>query len=238
MFLSDVKYLIQCEAQGECVVSWYAKDVWDALKNQVRTQEDATRLSRVMRDNRFNAMIVLGHFMNMDGYLFLYHLLDLSYGDYTYTPKNISVKGDYVIATFNKEKCETQYGLEQKARKVRVAFESLRDYLDKSQRNGAMYITARDGTLLQTAITNAKSLSKGNRRIAAILSELLASRSMSEAALREVIRQMPDLKHDKNFVAARDAIQKLMARIGTGLASNWTSDRYCRDMNYDQNFSS
>jgi len=238
MFLSDVKYLLQCEANGERIVSWYAKDVWDSLKFHVKTQDDATRLSRVMRDNRFNAMIVLGRFMRKFGYLFLYHLLDLSYADYTYAVENISVKGDYVIATFGKAKCETQYGLEQKARKVRVAFESLRDYLDKTQRNGAMYMAAQDAGLLHTAVENAKQLSESNKGIADLLAKVIDSDSMSETDLRDVIRQMPDLHRNQYFKAARTAIEKLMARIGSGLASNWTSDRYCRDLNYDQGFSS
>lgn len=236
MFLSDVKYLIQAEANGEKVVSWYAKAVWDALKNKVHTQADATRLSRVMRDNRFNAMLVLGKFMNKSGYLFLYHSLDLSYGNYTYSPQDISVKGDYVIATFSKKKCSTLYGLEQKARKVRVAFESLREYLVKEQRNGALYEPTQIADLVRDACANARHLSISNECAARSIANVLENREIQENELRDVISQMPDLHSDSHFIAARQAVEQVMSLIGNGLASKWTTDRYCRDLDYDQEF--
>ena len=236
MFLSDVKCLIQCENNGEKVVSWYAKAVWDALKSQVHTQDDATRLSRVMRDNRFNALLMLGRFLNKNGYLFLFHLLDLSYGDFTYSLQETFVKGDYVTASFEKKKCSTQYGLEQKARKVRVAFESLRDYLEKSQRNGAQYMTVQSAGLLKSAVDSSRRLSSNNKLAAQRLASVIENDEISEEELRDVIREMPDLHSDNNFVDARCTLVKLMSIIGTGLASKWTSDRYCRDLNYDQSF--
>lgn len=59
MYYSDVQKLIAAEQDEEDIASWYCAPVWNRLKNLVETPDDAVKLSRVLRDNRHNAMMLL-----------------------------------------------------------------------------------------------------------------------------------------------------------------------------------
>ena len=236
MFLSDVRYLRQCEKRGEAVVSWYAKAVWNALKGKVRCQDDATRLSRVMRDNRFNAMITLGQFLYRGDILFLCQMLNLSYADFTYSAPEIRIDGEYVSATFKQSPCSVKYGLEQKVRKVRVAIEALREYLRKEQRNGLPVCPKKNSPLFEKAYLSITSLNSRNRALNERLSAILLSPDVSEPDLAAAIRKMPDLNLDVDFVKARGNVQAIMDNVGRVLADNWNADRYSRDLNYTGEF--
>ena len=67
MYFSDVEKLIEAELDGEDVASWYCAPVWNRLKHRVETPDDAIKLSRVLRDNRHNAMMLLERLM-LDGH--------------------------------------------------------------------------------------------------------------------------------------------------------------------------
>jgi Alw26I/Eco31I/Esp3I family type II restriction endonuclease len=49
MSFSDAQILIRDEKSGEQVVSWHYKYIWDALKNKVKNDNDALKLSKLMR---------------------------------------------------------------------------------------------------------------------------------------------------------------------------------------------
>jgi len=236
MFFSDVCYLRQCEERGEQVVSWYAKAVWDALKSKVLCQDDATRLSRVMRDNRFNAMITLGQFLYRGDILFLCQMLNLSYANFSYSNPDIHVDGEYVSASFTQSPCSTMYGLEQKVRKVRVAIDALREYLRKEQRNGLYVCPDENNPLFDKAYWAVTSLNSKYGNINERLSAILNASEVSEPELSDAIRNMPDLTHDIDFVEARRNMQSIMDNIGVILADNWNADRYSRDLNYTGEF--
>lgn len=236
MFLSDVIYLRKCEDKGESVVSWYARSVWDNLKEKVKTQEDATRLSRVMRDNRFNAMVYLGQFFYRGDFLFLYHILDLSFADYAYSIARTTTDGDYVSAEFKRKPSTSKYRLEQKARKVRVAFESLRDYLLKEQRNGQAVVTEEIQGLLDTAYRLNTKLNESHSAVIDKFAAIFKDCSFTEENLAALIQNVPDLSSNKDFTNARCCLEKIMDCVGRTLAANWNSARYCRDLNYDGEF--
>lgn len=84
MYYSDVQKLIAAEQDEEDIASWYCAPVWNRLKNLVETPDDAVKLSRVLRDNRHNAMMLLERLM-LDGHLvFLTTFLNLLYANYEY----------------------------------------------------------------------------------------------------------------------------------------------------------
>ena len=51
MSFTDVQVLIEDEKNGEQVVSWHSKYIWNSLKNRVRNDADAVKLSSLMRTN-------------------------------------------------------------------------------------------------------------------------------------------------------------------------------------------
>jgi|SRR3989339_298330 len=59
MTLQDVALLIKDELNGEEVVSWHSKYIWDKLKNRVKTTEDALALSKLMRRNMHYVLRIL-----------------------------------------------------------------------------------------------------------------------------------------------------------------------------------
>lgn len=136
LYYSDVQNLIVAEENGEDVTTWYAKPIWDLLKDRVTSSADALRLYRMMRDNRYNAMILLGRLLEDEEYLLLITLLNLRYAEYNYDVDKIDVNGHIVNARFRRTRSALKYVLIQKARKVRVAFSSLEEYLEKENRNG------------------------------------------------------------------------------------------------------
>lgn len=98
MYLSDVVSLRADETNGEVVVSWYAKPVWDRLKGGVQTESDAAKLSRIMRDNRHTALSLLDELFQHKQYFLLLSLLNLGYAEYSYDldPMSVSVV-DHVV---------------------------------------------------------------------------------------------------------------------------------------------
>lgn len=71
MTFSDVRLLLNIEAGGASVVSWHSKFIWDRLKNKVRDDSDALRLSKLMRQNMHEVLTVLSeiHSKRFDDFL-------------------------------------------------------------------------------------------------------------------------------------------------------------------------
>ena len=84
MYYSDVQHLISVEEGGSTVTTWYAAPIWQRCKQKVYDKESALKLSRIMRDNRNIAMMLLADFVKHDEFLFLLTLLNLNYADYDY----------------------------------------------------------------------------------------------------------------------------------------------------------
>ena len=51
MTFADVKILLEDEKNGDHVISWHSKYLWDSLKNRVTNYADAVRFSSLMRKN-------------------------------------------------------------------------------------------------------------------------------------------------------------------------------------------
>lgn len=145
MYYSDVLHLIEVEKNGESVATWYANPIWQKCKGKVTDKESALRLSRVMRDNRNIAMMLLSEFIDQKEYLFLLTLLHLEYADYDYEiiPYTKKIHNQIVTVQFSQRASTLRYVSIQKTRKIRVAFSSLAEYAKKDNRNGYMYSTAK-----------------------------------------------------------------------------------------------
>ena len=132
MSLADVQHLLSCEGNGISVISWYAKPLWDLRKKQVNNEEIALRLSKQLRDNQRSAMGILCSLFEKGKFAFLTYLLELGYADRKIEYKNIRIVNYFTVYDeLIFEKRNTKYSIEQKARRIRIGFESIRAYIGK-----------------------------------------------------------------------------------------------------------
>jgi len=133
--LGDVQELIRDESAGVQVVSWHSKYIWDKLKNLVKSDRDAQKLSQLMRRNMHHVLIILSNIQQKGFQNFLIaHFLrpeKFAYQDVKFEEFDPSTgKYDKIIRIPGSKK---QYENSVRER-VRVAFESLKDYQEESRR--------------------------------------------------------------------------------------------------------
>lgn len=133
MSFDDVKTLIEDEKNGEQVVSWHSKYIWDSLKHRVKTDEDAVKLSFLMRTNLHYVLTVFSIIDENSFRDFLMQFLNLEYSFYDYKFKGFDAEtGTYkeVVKTEKKGKNQDNNA----KRYIRIAFESLQAYKNKENR--------------------------------------------------------------------------------------------------------
>jgi Alw26I/Eco31I/Esp3I family type II restriction endonuclease len=229
MYLSDVMNLIVSEENGAKVTSWYADSVWQRLKQRVSTKEDALRLSRIMRDNRFNALLLLGSFLEKEEYLFLYSLLNLEYAAYSYDINRVYVDSHIVTADFRRTISNLKYVHIQQARKVRVAFSSLGEYYRKERRNGLEISLPRIEALFDECIRVLEPLNTRYSAMKSSLARVLTKEDASDEMYISVIQAMPALKDEPEIKQCKALAVEIMDTIAENLSSRWDDDRYIRD---------
>ncbi len=132
MSFDDVQVLIADEKNGEQVISWHSKYVWDSLKNKVQNNDDALKLSKLMRKNLHSILTIFATIDEQGFREFLMQFLNLDYSNYDYKFPNFQLDGTFseVIKTEKKGKNQEN----NKERYVRIAFESLEEYKNKNNR--------------------------------------------------------------------------------------------------------
>ena len=232
MYYSDVLHLMEVEKSGESVATWYADPIWQKCKGKVTDKESALRLSRIMRDNRNIAMMLLADFIGKGESLFLLTLLNLEYADYEYEiiPGSIKIQGQFVTAGFSRRVSTLRYVSIQKTRKIRVAFSSLAEYARKENRNGYMYTSREIRELKAKAFfllsSVSGSLKANNRALIAALSD-----DGSDADIEQFIASIDYLaiKQIPEYVAVKRILVRIMELVAIELASNWNDPRYSRE---------
>lgn len=135
MTLSDVKTLIDLEKNGATVVSWHSKYIWDKLKNEVKTDNDALRLSKIMRKNMHEVLIVLSEIYHNKFKKFLVNnFLHPEYAFFSIEFKGFDRKTGEFEEMIKKPGKIKQYGNNAK-RYVRISLESLKAYSKVNNRN-------------------------------------------------------------------------------------------------------
>lgn len=230
LYYSDVQKLIAAEAAGETVVTWYAEDVWNQLKHQVTSASDALRLYRIMRDNRFNALCLLGNLLDRNQYYLLYSLLNLQYAEYTYTLEAYNVRNHIVTADFSCVPSALKYVYIQKARKIRVAFSALRDYAEKENRNGLRIDLPDYEERLERIDQLMKAVHDQDLPTYERVAEILADSNATDEQLTEVIQRIPDLNGSTQVHQSKQLLGAIMHDIAVHLAQLWDDDRYSREI--------
>jgi hypothetical protein len=159
MSLRDVQTLITDEKAGDTVVSWHSKFIWDKLKNAVATDSDALKLSKIMRQNLHNVLIILSEISRKGFNQFL--ISNYLHPEFAYY--SINVVG-FAPETGNYEKIEKkksdlkQYSNNAK-RYIRISLESLKNYRLVKNRNAKISKSEKVKELLNTTL-NRLSLRK------------------------------------------------------------------------------
>ena len=237
MYFSDVQHLIEVEGKGETVATWYANPVWQKCKNKVIDRESALRLSRVMRDNRNIAMMLLAEFITKQEYLFLLTLLHLEYADYDYEiiPESVNIANHIVTVSFAQKASTLRYVNIQKTRKIRVAFSSLLEYAKKVNRNGFMFSSPRIAQLKEYAFAELASLSP---ELKATNQSLVSALSSDDNVDNEIEAFLDSIDYDSikstsAFVKVKALLIDIMEEVATELAANWDDPRYSREIAED-----
>lgn len=229
MYLGDVLLLRKAEERGDKVASWYCDELWRRLNGKVDTEETAMRLSKALRDNRHTAMLMLGEFLTAGQFAFLLHFLELDRANYDVTFENVRAENHVVVYdSINHEPRTTKYVEEQKARRIRVAFDALSEYVSKKNRNALEISNEASKNSIEYALETLKdtpdNMIELNRRVASALSDA----SRSESHLRKVVAKLPSLNVEV-FVSANDQLRETMRLVADILVSQWTDVRYVRE---------
>jgi len=132
---SDVRMLIADEKRGNQVVSAHSKFLWDKLKNYIKNDKDALKLSKFMRLNLHNILIIF-HKIHKQGYdeFLINNFLHPEYAKFSikfvdFEPKNGSYK-----KMVKKSGTKKQYENNAK-RYIRKSLEALDKYENVDNRN-------------------------------------------------------------------------------------------------------
>ncbi|MBQ4407957.1 MAG: restriction endonuclease [Bacteroidales bacterium] len=155
MSLNDVQTLIKDEDNGEQVISWHSKYIWDLLKHKVKTDEDAVKLSSIMRNNLHHILLALSIISENGGNDFLETLLNPEYSFYDYKFVGFNPQtGEYKsVETKNLTGKNQQNNVE---RYKRIAFESLEEYKSKNNRRQYAWNDAKVDKLFKKVLESVK----------------------------------------------------------------------------------
>lgn len=135
MTLEDVKTLIKLEKKKKNVISWHSKYIWDILKNKVKNNSDATKLSKIMRQNLHCVLILLAQ-ISEAGYdkFLISNFLHPEFAYFSISFKGFNPKDGTYKEMIKKPGKKKQYKNNAK-RYIRISIESLKAYKNVKNRN-------------------------------------------------------------------------------------------------------
>lgn len=229
MYFSDVQNLISAEEAGAKVTTWYADSIWQRLKGRVNSKEEALRLSRIMRDNRYNALMLLGEFLRNREYLFLHTLLNLEYARYSYEVEQLYLDGHIVTARFSQTESNLKYVQIQQARKVRVAYKALDEYYQKESRNGLEVLVEENESLFVECRRLIEPINSKYSDQYAILRSAVEMDNATDSQYIAAIQCIPAIANEPEILACKELAVRIMDNISAVLESMWDDDRYTRE---------
>lgn len=130
---SDVDILIALEKDGHQVISWHSKPIWDALKNKVRSDSDAKKFSIVMLNCHQNILKLFTKIYIATGQEYLKRFLHPEFVFYDYRFENFHpLRLDELV--IKRKELDSANKRKNAERYIRVAFESLEEFNEKSNR--------------------------------------------------------------------------------------------------------
>ncbi len=208
-----------------------AKPLWDLRKDNVSDEETALRLSKLLRDNQRNAMNILGTILE-DGHLaFLTTLLKLEHAERNIEFDNLRIQ-DY-ITIYDKIVMvprNTKYVVEQKARRLRIAFEALRGYTKKENRHSFIVTDTGVEANLKQAICVLQAANKRTHELNTELNLLLFPTDGKRTPESQFRQFVDGIKKDNDpvFIEAHYFLVEAMKSVAKQLSDMWGNDRYTR----------
>ena len=136
---NDVDRLIRIEESGEQVISWHSQAIWDAVKHTIKNDADAKFASSIMAKCHQNVLNIFSIIYKKTGNVFLRRYLhpEHSLVDYRFEDVDLlHLEKLKIISTpldsKNKRKNQERY--------VRIAFESLEEFSNKTNRKNYFLI--------------------------------------------------------------------------------------------------
>ena len=143
---SDIDALLVLEKSGKTVISWHSKVIWDTLKNKVKTDDDAKKVSVVMGQCHHNILKLFAKIYAATNKEYLMRFLHPEYAYYDYRFENFDplhleklVIKRKELDNANKRKSADRY--------VRIAFESLKEFSDKRNRKTILVVDQYEPTI-------------------------------------------------------------------------------------------
>ncbi len=224
--LRDVQKLRESEKQGERVVSWHSRAVWDSRKSSIVDDETALRMTKLLRDNRRTTMSILGDIASVGHLAFLASLLHLKLADSDVEILETKIKNSTVrVARMQRKNRETKYAAIQKARRVRIAFASLSTYTSKKRRNSFVVMTPKAEKHLSSALRMLERTSQSTKDLDRRVAKALGT--SSDASLKQIVDELTNVD-DPMFAAAFREIEAAMEAVGAELGTRWDDERYVR----------
>lgn len=145
---SDVDELIALENKGSQVVSWHSKYIWDIVKNRIHNDIEAKQASSIMAKCHQNILNILAIIHQKTGREFLMRYLHPEYSMMDYRFENFDLKHlDRMVVRANP--LDSKNKRNNQERYVRIAFESLEDFLAKDNRRNYFLISETSQELSQ-----------------------------------------------------------------------------------------
>ncbi|MGA2682052.1 MAG: Alw26I/Eco31I/Esp3I family type II restriction endonuclease [Candidatus Bathyarchaeia archaeon] len=166
MSLQDVLLLKEDEAKGENVVSWYAQRIWEKLKDNVKSDEDALRLSKLMRANQNQYLMLLSKLLHLGFGQFLEGFLNPGYALNRYSIEGFTGR-DFSYQKLVVSHRQETYASSMISRTRRIAFEALEEYAKKGNRNAILFqdkeLASIEIQIISTLKEGATSYERANR---------------------------------------------------------------------------
>lgn len=143
---SDIDALLALEKSGKTVISWHSKVIWDALKNKVKTDDDAKKLSVIMVQCHQNILKLFAEIYAATSEYYLMRFLhpEFAYYDYRFEDFN-PLQLDKLIV--KRKELDSANKRKNADRYVRIAFESLKEFNDKRNRKTVFVIEQYEPTI-------------------------------------------------------------------------------------------
>ncbi len=140
MTYEDILLLVKDE-KGEEVVSTHSKALWNLLRNRVKNDDDALRLSKLMRENMHFILSIFSYIAELGYRNFLIkNFLHPEYANYSIKFDGFDPKTGHYKEMIKTEGNKKQYK-NNAIRYIRISFESLLQYSTKKNRHLKKWMT-------------------------------------------------------------------------------------------------
>lgn len=129
----DVQFLLKKEKEGFNVISWHAKYIWDLLKGMITDDISAKRASSLMSEYHQNVLFILSVIYKETGEDYLKRFLHPEFSLWDYRFENFHPFHLENLQVLRKP-LESKNKRKNQERYIRVAFESLEEFLEKDNR--------------------------------------------------------------------------------------------------------